>query len=44
MALSLLAGIVVGAAGASALHAQVKPVVYSVDEAFADVDLGTVRD
>ena len=44
IALSLLAGIAIGAAVSSALHAQVKPAVYSVDEAFADVDLSGVRD
>ena len=38
-ALSLLAGIAIGAAVTSALHAQVKPRVYSVDEAFTNVDL-----
>lgn len=44
IALSLLAGIAIGAAVTSALHAQVKPAVYSVDEAFADVDLSGVSD
>ena len=44
IALSLLAGIAIGAAVSSALRAQVKPAVYSVDEAFADVDLSGVRD
>jgi len=44
IALSLLAGIAIGAAGTSALHAQVKPAVYSVDEALADVDLAGISD
>jgi uncharacterized protein (DUF1330 family) len=39
IALSVLAGIALGAAVTSALRAQVKPVVYSVDQAFGDVDL-----
>jgi uncharacterized protein (DUF1330 family) len=37
--LALLAGIALGAAVTSTLHAQVKPAVYSVDQAFGDVDL-----
>jgi uncharacterized protein (DUF1330 family) len=44
IALSLLAGIALGAAGTSALHAQVNPAVYSVDEAFADADLSGITD
>ena len=44
IALSLLAGIAIGATVTGALHAQVKPAVYSVDEAFADVDLSGVSD
>jgi uncharacterized protein (DUF1330 family) len=44
IALSLLAGIVIGAAVTGALRAQVKPAVYSVDEAFADVDPSAVSD
>jgi uncharacterized protein (DUF1330 family) len=39
IAMSLLTGVAVGAAVASALHAQGKPAVYSVDQAFTDVDL-----
>jgi len=44
IALSLLAGIAVGAAVTSALHAQVKQAVYSVDQAFADADLSGIGD
>jgi uncharacterized protein (DUF1330 family) len=39
MTLSLLAGIAIGAALMSALHARAKPAVYSVDQAYTDVDL-----
>jgi uncharacterized protein (DUF1330 family) len=42
IAMSLLTGIAVGATVASALHAQGKPGVYSVDQAFTDVDLANV--
>jgi len=42
--LSLLGGIALGAAVTGALHAQVKPTVYSVDEAFGDVDLSNISE
>jgi uncharacterized protein (DUF1330 family) len=40
--MSLLTGVAVGATVASGLHAQGKPAVYSVDQAFTDVDLANV--
>lgn len=40
--LFLLTGIALGAAVTSALHAQAKPAVYSVNQAFTDVDLARV--
>jgi hypothetical protein len=39
IALALLAGIALDGAVTSTLHAQVQPAVYSVDQAFGDVDL-----
>jgi uncharacterized protein (DUF1330 family) len=39
IAMSLLTGAAIGATVASALHAQGKPAVYSVNQAFTDVDL-----
>ena len=39
IAMSLLTGVAVTATVASALHAQGKPAVYSVNQAFTDVDL-----